>query len=407
MKRREFLRLSGLGTGALFTSPWLSALNIEPSKVKHVVVSMLAGGVRSLEAVEEKEGSLMPHIFGNNIAISSDIREGIHGMPLLSSTPLVQRGVLFKNFKYKKGVTLHYTAHAACIMGRYENEVPLLKPLPYPSMFELFRKHSSMGNNPLSAWWVSDQGGSFPFLYSSSYKGYGAQYAATMVQPYNLFKSNVSFELPQFKQEALDLIGGGTGAYQSQTNDTKLNSFFNNFEDKFKRDKGDIWQLKEKVNNDIYNAYFTSEVLKNFKPRLTVFNMQETDIGHSNFTAYCNNLNKADFATYKIWETIQNDPELKQNTVMIVVPEFGRNKEGNTLVDAFGRRAVDHTGDELSRKLFCLVLGPDHLINKGTIIEEEGELIDIMPTVADLLGFYNNIPNELIQGRVLREIYKV
>jgi hypothetical protein len=68
---------------------------------------------------------------------------------------------------------------------------------------------------------------------------------------------------------------------------------------------------------------------------------------------------------------------------------------------------VDHTGDELSRKLFCLVLGPDHLINKGTIIEEEGELIDIMPTVADLLGFYNNIPNELIQGRVLREIYKV
>jgi hypothetical protein len=406
MKRRTFLKLSGLGTGALLTSSFSSAFAYDPSKVKHVVICMLAGGVRSFESIDEKEGSLMPHIFGNNKAISSDIKEGIHGMPLLSNTSLVKQGVLFKNFKYKKGVTLHYTAHAACIMGRYENEVPLLKPLPYPSIFELFRKHSSQGQDPLSAWWVSDQGGPFPFLYSSSYMGYGPQYAATMVQPYNLFKSNLSFGLPNIPTEAYQALNGGSAFQAERNTQSKLSTFFNGFEKTFTANKGNIWGLDTKVNSDIYNAYFTSEVLKKFKPKLTVFNMQETDVGHSNFTSYCNNLNKADFATFKIWETIQNDPSLKENTVMIIVPEFGRNKDGNTLVDSFGRRAVDHTGDEISRKLFCLVLGPDNLIKKNTVINEEGELIDVMPTVGDLLGFHSGIPKTLVPGRILNEIYK-
>jgi hypothetical protein len=203
------------------------------------------------------------------------------------------------------------------------------------------------------------------------------------------------------------MLNGGSSLQSERSMQGKLSSFFGSFEKNFAASNGNVWGLGEKVNSDIYNAYFTSEVLKKFKPKLTVFNMQETDIGHSNFTEYCNNLNKADFATYKIWETIQNDPSLKENTVMIIVPEFGRNKEGNTLVDKFGRRAVDHTGDEISRDLFCLVLGPDGLIQKNKVVDTERELIDVMPTVADLLGFHSESPKQLLQGNILNEIYKV
>src|SRR5690606_27409953 len=179
-------------------------------------------------------------------------------------------------------------------------------------VFELFRKHSALGTDPLSAWWISDQGGPFPFLYSSNYTGYGSRYAGTMVQPFNLFKSSVSFELPdispgtfqKFHPEEMGGKEGLTDNFNAEILDRNQStvSFFNKFQQKFQSINGNIWNLGKRVNKDIYNAFFASEVIKQFKPRLTVLNMQDVDIGHSDFTAYCNNLHKADFATYKVWE---------------------------------------------------------------------------------------------------------
>jgi hypothetical protein len=327
---------------------------------------------------------------------------------------LIKQSTFFNNFKYKSNITLHYTAHASCITGRYERDVPLLKPLSYPSVFELFRKHSVFGRDPLSAWWISNHGGPFPFLYSSSYTGYGSMYAGTMIQPYNLFKTSVSFELPSIsgnsylKLQSTD-FNDEHNSIQHKTsiidNNQRTINFFNQFQQKFSKIEGNIWGLGSRVNKDIYNAFFASEVISYFNPKLTVFNMQEVDIGHSNYTSYCNNLHKIDFAAYKIWETIQNDRVMKDNTVMIITPEFGRNKDGNTLVDQFGRKAIDHTGDEISQNIFCMVLGPEALIKHNNKVTEQRELIDIVPTIADLLGFENEIPKGLLHGKILNEIY--
>ena len=145
---------------------------------------------------------------------------------------------------------------------------------------------------------------------------------------------------------------------------------------------------------------------KKFKPELLVVNMQDSDIGHSNFTDYCKNLHKADFALAKLWQTIQSDPELKDDTVLIVVPEFGRNESHNSIVDGYGRYAVDHTGDDLSQRMFCLIAGPENVVQQNKIVaEERGELIDIVPTIAHLLGFRSEIPSYYLKGNVLRDAF--
>ena len=87
--------------------------------------------------------------------------------------------------------------------------------------------------------------------------------------------------------------------------------------------------------------------------------------------------------------------------------EHGRNSQTNGRVDSFGREGTDHTGDAMSRDVFTMVLGhqTDSFVNTNSIIDIEKETIDIVPTVANILGFDNDIPAGRINGNVLNEAF--
>ena len=87
------------------------------------------------------------------------------------------------------------------------------------------------------------------------------------------------------------------------------------------------------------------------------------------------------------------------------MPEHGRNLAPNTMKDKYGRYAIDHTGDDTSREIFCMVLGPPHLVKQNQSINQTmGETIDIAPTIARILGFYDEIDYRL-KGRPLEAAF--
>ena len=134
--------------------------------------------------------------------------------------------------------------------------------------------------------------------------------------------------------------------------------------------------------------------------------MIDIDRGHTDFTLYCDNLRKADFALAHLWSTIQSTPGLKDDTILIAIPEHGRNLKPNTLRDQFGRLAIDHTSDETSREIFCLVLGPRQKVRQDQLISKEiGESIDVAPTIARILGFEHDIPLGMLDDRFLHEAF--
>ena len=114
----------------------------------------------------------------------------------------------------------------------------------------------------------------------------------------------------------------------------------------------DPWGIGTYMNSDMYNVLLTERVIQTFKPELTVVNMQGVDVCHSNFTDYCNNLRKADYAVGHLWQTIQNTPGMANDTILIVEPEHGRNLQPNTLIDQYGNAALDHNSDATSREIF-------------------------------------------------------
>lgn len=421
MTRKEFI----LNMAKLSTLPFIlpsCSLNLDKQKkIEHVVFCLIAGGLRNFETILKKEGNLMPNLLSGNESISSDIVQGIHELPSIYNTPLSKQGTFFNNFRYNSNETIHYSAHAVAVTGDYNGNFQLMKPLSVPTIFEFFRKHGNKKKSAISSWWVSDQDGPFPFLNYSNHKDYGPLYGANMIHPKSVFEldySNLNFfddetinKVKEYKKLLLDMnlvnkpFPHERGIINSDEDRHKIQNFLKNIATNISsEEKYNYWGLGNLVNDDIKNMFVACEIIKEFQPELMVVNMQESDIGHSNYTEMCNNIHKADFALAKLWDTIQNTPKMKDNTVLIAAPEFGRNLNSNTIVDKFGRFAIDHTGDENSKKIFCLMLGPKNVIKDNNFVESESaETIDILPTIAHLLGFYDKIPSEFINGKVLKD----
>lgn len=428
MKRRSFIKKIGLAGAGTFIAPYIlpSGRLFAASgtrKANHVVFCMFAGGVRNLESVHKADGNLMRNTLSGNESISTDILPGMTGLPTPTGNPLQNFGTLFKEFRYKEGPTGHFNGHTVAITGTYTTTDLNLKERPAnPTVFEYYRKHNSPSTAALNSWWISDTLGPYPALNYSKDSNYGPLYGGNYIQPLSIINyssNNNSFNgydllgTPRvfssaeinsnnklknlldnnFKSNSISSFDAGPS--NSQADAEKLNTFLNTILNEAKMGAYiNPWGISTPMNSDMYNIFFAEKVLKEFKPELTVVNMQGIDIGHSNFTQYCDNIRKADYALWHLWQTIQSTPGMANDTILIVAPEIGRNSSPNSIMDNYGRYALDHTSDQSSRELFCLIAGPAGVVKQNNVISTEaGESIDIVPTICNILGYYQDIPS--------------
>ncbi len=430
MKRRSFLKSAGLLGASTIGMPYLLPTGrvfakTEERKVNHVVFCLFAGGIRNIEAVAQAEGNLLPATFAGGASTMPGL-EPIPSSPY--PTLLRSHGSLFPEFRYKDGPTGHFNGHTVALTGNYTSTGLNLKANPQnPTVFEYYLKHNSPAMTSLNAWWISNSLGPYPALNYSSHPSYGPQFGANHIAPTALLNPQVFPAIASPKQfqfheeEKIAALRGFLDQNFDRQGATSLGNV-NSPEDaasirQFIADlvvKGQTGGFNTPLglspalaNNDVFTILFAEETIKAFQPELLVVNMTDVDACHQNFTAYCNNLRKADYAVAHLWKTIQETPGMANDTVMIMVPEHGRNLQGNTVLDIYGRNGIDHTGDATSREIFALILGPSGVIRQntsfGTAVAPVGESIDLVPTVANLLGFDSNIPGGLLPGRVLQE----
>jgi hypothetical protein len=148
-------------------------------------------------------------------------------------------------------------------------------------------------------------------------------------------------------------------------------------------------------NNDLQSVGYACEVMKWFKPALTVVNLNSVDTCHSNFTGYLQNLHRADHAVGHIWNYIQNEiPEMAGSTVMLATPECGRNQNPNAVLDENNWLAYDHS-DQNARRVFNMMVGPNVPSNLSIGSENNpvGITSDSMLTIADILGVKPEVQN--------------
>ncbi len=431
--RRAFLKkAAAAGAGAIIAPYILPSGRLFAASgnrvANHVVFCLFAGGVRNIESVAQDRGNLMPGVLGGGFSVAPSIAPGIDVLPSLPGASLRSQGTLFRNFRYAQGPTGHFNGHSTAITGSYTlQDLSIKEPPKMPTIFEYYRKHNDPAQSALNAWWISNTLGPYPSLNYSTYPGYGALYGANYMQPASLITQSglsalsnpIAFTAQE--QEKIDGLksffnqsfrSGGTvdtdGITNAELDGLELQDYIRQtLQEGSTGAFINPWGVgAANMNNDMVNVFFAERIIQRFKPELLVVNMQGVDICHSNFTEYCNQLHKADYAVAHLWQTIQSTPGMANDTILIVAPEHGRNFEPNTILDVYGQPAIDHTSDATSREIFCLVVGPPgKVVQNQSITQVTGESIDIVPTIAHVLGFRENIPGGLLAGRVLNEAF--
>jgi hypothetical protein len=137
-------------------------------------------------------------------------------------------------------------------------------------------------------------------------------------------------------------------------------------------------------------------------PKTVVIETSGADAAHYNYSAYCKSLEQQDEFIARLWLSIQSCTHMQDNTVLMVLPDHGRNNDHNELADDNGFYGLDHY-HEAARYSFCLFAGPSRWIKQNHVSHAPAESIDVLPTLAYTQN--NTAINHSLKGRVMHQVF--
>jgi hypothetical protein len=133
--------------------------------------------------------------------------------------------------------------------------------------------------------------------------------------------------------------------------------------------------------------------LKELRPKLLMVNYQDCDYVHwGNLTHYTLAIAIMDEGLKQLVATVEADPEYRDNTIFVVVPDCGR--DNNPLAEV---PCQHHFNSRSAHEIFCLMVGPG--IRKGAVVDKAVDQISVAGTVGRLMGFQT----EHAESRILEE----
>ncbi len=430
MKRRSFIKTITAGAIGALGMPYLLPSGRLFAKTNgmladHVVLVMFAGGVRQQESIlqqyldgsqnETIPGNILYNLFEGTPPIDK-IVYGTDGnlageIPInkILNQTLDKQGTVFREMRSSSAG--HFNGLNVMVQGNTLFKQGLKQRPLNPTIFEYLRRH---GGFPASKIWFVGNGigNSVPLLNHSIHPEYGQQYAANFLAPSVTF-SALGFEHlanakiyhpdteldPIYKMKFfLDnafLQGGQSYAGIGNTEEEKqqIKQFLKDMFDATQN--GTVAAPPVADNNDLRTIGYACEVMKRFQPALTVVNLNDVDGAHSNFTGYLRSLHRADHGVGFLWDYIQSQiPQMSGNTIMLVVPECGRNLNPNPIKDVNDWFGYDHS-DQNTYRIFGAMVGknvPQNL-GVGSDTNPVGVTADIAPTIAEILGIKDVVMN--------------
>ncbi len=451
MNRRNFLGTTLAGAAAATVlRPLIKTRRASAATGnRRVILVGIGGGLRLRESLGMAEGATMPNLFGTapliagfgtsaaapRIAPEYARRAPALVLPTPRQAPLFTQGSLITNLRYADGPPGHLQGHGCLLSGFYnrlENRADA--HLPVPTVFELHRKRTNAAAT--DAWYVSVIGGFYRALISSEHPGYGNRFAGVYLQPPAamqpvapiLTSGKRTLELaggalPIIPSDAAEdkaaaqltaLLDGNTAAFAAADATVHLAAednariqahlaeiYADPTYDKFFPQRFGIGTRGGdggvEGTSDARTIYHAERVLARFRPSVMAITLLDVDTCHADFNGYLRAQQLADAAVSHLWDFIQADPELRDTTTMIVLPEHGRHlfMNGNN-PDSLGRSGIDHgQGDDGDRDVWMLALGPDIKPNQvvaPTGVAQPGrssgryETIDAVMTAMHVLG---------------------
>jgi hypothetical protein len=381
ISKRRFLQFAGLSIANRIIPGrlWSRPPAVRADKTRKVVIVTFGGGVRYSETFAP---------------------EGVRNIPrLLEMKP---RGLFFKTCT-NAGVLSHYNSTASILTGNWQRVDDFgFQPPASATIFEYYRKQANAG--PTDAWVIATNK-SFSLIGSGSGADLGRPYGANVVLPKQLLLEAVENVIKK---------NTGTGVANRENVLRHLEDVISEGYEGvgwtiFKADR----QLDRAVRETLTHAlveyingpeapssgdeltfFITREIMREFSPRLMLVNFWDMDVAHwGSYSLYLQAITKTDRLTGMLWDEIQSNPNYKDNTTLLVLPELGRDGDQNAANGFLNHRS----GDPSCRNMWLLAMGAG--ASPGEV-ERPVFHVDVTATTAEILG----IKTGEIAGRRLKEI---
>jgi len=353
--RREFVR--GLCNSALATT----VSSVLPARAwartvdrRKVIVVTFGGGARDQETFAP---------------------EGQENIPRLLHELLPQAA--FFPQVVNQGILGHYVATASLATGVYERFDNFADVSPEnPTVFEYFRKER---RRPATDAWVVAPSNGFNRIGQSSHAHFRGQGASVVLPKRLLARPDGTAAFAGLEHLLNDNYESPIQAPVALTDEMPAAQVAS----MLKLSLADFAAHASTLNSpDELSLFVARRIMHELAPSLLWVTLHDIDVAHMGaFSLYIDGIRRSDNICAELWRTIQNEPEYRDKTTLLILPDFGRDSDE----DAGGNGFQHHrTGDALSRTTWMMALGPD--IRQNTIVDRRIDSIDLAPSVAALLG---------------------
>jgi hypothetical protein len=341
--------------------------------------------------------------FGGGVRYSETFApEGLRNIPRL--VQLQPSGHLFKSCA-NAGVLSHFNSTASIITGNWQRVDDFgFEPPTGPTIFELYRKQRRAA--PLDTWIIATNK-SFVSMGAGADREFGPEYGANVVLPKQLLLDAVQ-----------DIVRKPEGAGVADR-DRVLQQLEGILNEGYEGVGWTIFkagrQLEQHVHKTLLRGlleyingpeaptsgdeltfFITREVMREFAPPLILVNFWDMDVAHwGSYSLYLQAITRTDRLTGMLWDEVQENPKYKDQTVMLVLPELGRDGDRNTANGFLNHRS----GDPSCRNMWLLALGAG--IPAG-MNDRPVHHVDVAATAAELLG----VRTSEMAGKPLTDLFR-
>jgi hypothetical protein len=359
--RREFLRLAaGTASAAAVSTlvPSAFAAGIQPRP--RTVVVTFGGGARDEETFALEGQQNIPHLLNE----------------------LIPQGTFFTQV-VNRGILGHYVATAGIVTGCYETfDNFIAQPTGNPTVFEYFRRGLA---RPMDDAWVIAPSNGFQQIGFSRHAGYQGR-GAGVILPKQLLAAAVSRQHPQSLVDYEHLLQDNyeMPVYRPSLSQSDGELHLEQLASTLRLSVEDFTRDARALDSaDALSLSIARRLMAQVSPSLLLITLHDMDVAHAGaFSLYVDAIQRADRICSELWTTIQAMPEYKDRTALLIMPDFGRDADGDPGGNGFQHH---RTGGAMARTTWLLALGPG--IRHNVTVDRAIQPIDLVPTIGKRHGF--------------------
>jgi hypothetical protein len=341
-----------------------------PLHKRRLLVVIFGGGTRSSESMADTEHRYVPRLWQE----------------------LAPQGTFFTNMRVE-GRVVHTNCNASIKTGHWEyDDLDWSKPPKHPTIFEIVRKDRGL---PDTAAWSFVYASILSKTGWSRAEGYGQLFAANVVEPPTIPRATAE-EMERLMKAARDSGSPDSeqiaaarcarlartasqiaeGGLQSDTARRWLNERYS------------AWRKADGTSShDAFLADCACDCMKRFSPQVMSVDFGEIDCAHYGaWSLYVEAIRRTDELTWRLWQTAQSLSEYRSTTLMLVLPDHGRQLETPGGPDFLHHSDfyTNRDADEGCRHVWMLAVGPG--VARGATIERPTPITAAAATGLHWLG---------------------